>query len=357
MQAAGLLVTQNWEGPGEPPQKQTCIHQPIHQHTALDTASTQSSTLHWHSARHCIDTEFDTASTQSSTLPRHRARHCIDTELDTASTLRSTLHRLRAQHCIDTAFNTASTQSSTLHRHSARHCIDTELDTASTQSSTLLRHSTRHWRYRSRHSARHCIDTELETADTELNTELITASTQRSTLHRHSAQQCIDIALNTAFTHTVRCKKLGTPGVIVFYNKSAGDWKQTWTVMVQLSLGPKRMTHYDDWIWCVPYASHRQPVGEDWNSQVHHHIGLVPLEEAYCAYSAFRSLQGVFQFMVMPFGAPVKFQRLMDRVLQRWEDCSAAYSGSNNYLIPCWFCRFVHLQTMELCIILIIGAL
>ena len=33
----------------------------------------------------------------------------------------------------------------------------------------------------------------------------------------------------------------------------------------------------------------------------------------------------------------------------------AWYSGSNNYLIPCWFCRFAHLQRMELCIILIIG--
>ena len=32
-----------------------------------------------------------------------------------------------------------------------------------------------------------------------------------------------------------------------------------------------------------------------------------------------------------------------------------AYSGGNNYLIPCWFCRFAHLQTMELCIIVIIG--
>ena len=31
------------------------------------------------------------------------------------------------------------------------------------------------------------------------------------------------------------------------------------------------------------------------------------------------------------------------------------YSGSNNYLIPCWFCRFAHLQIMELCIILIIA--
>ena len=31
------------------------------------------------------------------------------------------------------------------------------------------------------------------------------------------------------------------------------------------------------------------------------------------------------------------------------------HSGSNNYLIPCWFCRFAHLQRMELCIILIIG--
>ena len=33
----------------------------------------------------------------------------------------------------------------------------------------------------------------------------------------------------------------------------------------------------------------------------------------------------------------------------------AMYSGSNNYLIACWFCRFAHLQRMELCIILIIG--
>ena len=34
---------------------------------------------------------------------------------------------------------------------------------------------------------------------------------------------------------------------------------------------------------------------------------------------------------------------------------TGVYNGSNNYLIPCWFCRFAHLQRMELCIILIIG--
>ena len=36
-------------------------------------------------------------------------------------------------------------------------------------------------------------------------------------------------------------------------------------------------------------------------------------------------------------------------------DTTSIYSGSNNNLIPCRFCRFAHLQRMELCIILIMG--
>lgn len=54
----------------------------------------------------------------------------------------------------------------------------------------------------------------------------------------------------------------------------------------------------------------------------------VPLEESCRPYTAFQTPAGLFHFTVMPFGlhgAPATFQRLMDRVLQGCDFCSAAY--------------------------------
>ena len=54
----------------------------------------------------------------------------------------------------------------------------------------------------------------------------------------------------------------------------------------------------------------------------------VPLEKSSRPYTAFQTPGGLFQFTVMPFGlhgAPATFQRLMDRVLQGCQHCSAAY--------------------------------
>ena len=48
-------------------------------------------------------------------------------------------------------------------------------------------------------------------------------------------------------------------------------------------------------------------------------------------------------------------KRQVERIRKRYQDTGDVYSGSNNYLIPCWFCRFAHLQRIELSIILIIG--
>uniref|UniRef100_A0A3P9KG95 Gypsy retrotransposon integrase-like protein 1 n=1 Tax=Oryzias latipes TaxID=8090 RepID=A0A3P9KG95_ORYLA len=54
----------------------------------------------------------------------------------------------------------------------------------------------------------------------------------------------------------------------------------------------------------------------------------VPLSNTCRPYTAFKTPAGLFQFTVMPFGlhgAPATFQRLMDRVLQGCNHCSAAY--------------------------------
>lgn len=54
----------------------------------------------------------------------------------------------------------------------------------------------------------------------------------------------------------------------------------------------------------------------------------VPLKKLSRPYTAFQTPAGLFHFTVMPFGlhaAPATFQRLMDRVLQGCENCSATY--------------------------------
>ncbi len=54
----------------------------------------------------------------------------------------------------------------------------------------------------------------------------------------------------------------------------------------------------------------------------------VPLESQSQPLTVFRTPPGLSQFTVMPFGlhgAPTTFQRLMDKVLQGCEHCSATY--------------------------------
>ena len=61
----------------------------------------------------------------------------------------------------------------------------------------------------------------------------------------------------------------------------------------------------------------------------------------------------------LPFGSGViEFQSSQINIAAlrtRKRSRVGIYSGSNNYLIPCLFCRFAQVQRMELYIILIIG--
>lgn len=73
----------------------------------------------------------------------------------------------------------------------------------------------------------------------------------------------------------------------------------------------------------------------------------VPLESQSRPLTAFRTPLGLFQFTVMPFGlhgAPATFQRLMDRVLQGCEDCSAAYLDDVVVFSHTWEDHLDHLR-------------
>ncbi len=73
----------------------------------------------------------------------------------------------------------------------------------------------------------------------------------------------------------------------------------------------------------------------------------VPLNPESRPYTAFRTPLGIFQFTVLPFGihgAPATFQRLMDRVLQGWEDWSAAYLDDMVIHSNSWVEHLQHLQ-------------
>lgn len=73
----------------------------------------------------------------------------------------------------------------------------------------------------------------------------------------------------------------------------------------------------------------------------------VPLKASCRPYTAFRTPAGLFQFTVMPFGlhgAPATFQRLMDKVLQGCEDCSAAYLDDVVIFSDTWEQHLQHLS-------------
>uniref|UniRef100_A0A3Q1EX45 Gypsy retrotransposon integrase-like protein 1 n=2 Tax=Acanthochromis polyacanthus TaxID=80966 RepID=A0A3Q1EX45_9TELE len=73
----------------------------------------------------------------------------------------------------------------------------------------------------------------------------------------------------------------------------------------------------------------------------------VPLDPSSRPYTAFRTPAGLFQFTVMPFGlhgAPATFQRLMDKVLQGCEECSAAYLDDVVIYSQTWEAHLGHLK-------------
>ncbi|KAG1929738.1 gag-pol fusion protein [Pimephales promelas] len=77
----------------------------------------------------------------------------------------------------------------------------------------------------------------------------------------------------------------------------------------------------------------------------------VPLDPASRPYTAFKTPLGLFHFTVLPFGlhgAPATFQRMMDRVLQGGEECSAAYLDDVVIFSNTWTDHIRHLkQTLE----------
>ena len=75
----------------------------------------------------------------------------------------------------------------------------------------------------------------------------------------------------------------------------------------------------------------------------------VPLDEQSKAYTAFRTPMGLFQLKVMPFGlhgAPVTFQRLMDKVLQDCDDYCAAYLDDVVIYSHSWEEHIQHLSSV-----------
>ena len=95
--------------------------------------------------------------------------------------------------------------------------------------------------------------------------------------------------------------------------------------------------------WCLPWSRVHPEVITNCIHEVHY---MLSWNQLHCNMRYhLTSLIGWHKYLATT-------QQLINNTQATYIDL---YSESNNYLIPCWFCRFAHLERMELCIIEIIG--
>ena len=160
-------------------------------------------------------------------------------------------------------------------------------------------------------------------------------------------------------TNTTHCSLVCMTAVHLSSLTACGSSRMNWEAEVQIDAS-KLFKFFKAKNWTFLYwPSHSPNMKSIWTRVSYAKEkpwGNQPLNQAGaddgCSIGLLEHYQRSYAAIGDDYGSQTSSSHCMPWICNR---VPSSYSGSNNYLIPCWFCRFAYLQRMELCIILNIG--